>query len=105
AEALRIQANEVMAAAFDQVDFIVAATNPGPAFAADAATSSSDAGFVDWARTSDVARYALQAALFGVRLATTVVPGLPAALLAQAGARFRELINMGALTIISNIYG
>ncbi|HEY4377848.1 MAG TPA: amidase, partial [Acidimicrobiales bacterium] len=36
AEHLRIQANEVMAAAFDEVDFIIAATNPGPAFAAEA---------------------------------------------------------------------
>ena len=30
AEELRIQANEAMARAFEQVDFIIAATNPGP---------------------------------------------------------------------------
>ena len=35
AEELRIQANEVMAAAFEEVDLVIAATNPGPAFAAE----------------------------------------------------------------------
>ena len=31
-----------MAGAFEQVDFIISATNPGPAFAAEAATSQPD---------------------------------------------------------------
>ncbi|MEY2568570.1 MAG: hypothetical protein QOE35_3099 [Actinomycetota bacterium] len=105
AEALRIQANEVMAAAFEQVDFIIAATNPGPAFAADAVTSSSEDSFLDWAKSSDVARYAFQGVMLGVRLATTIFPKLPAGLLDQASRRFPDLVNMGALTIISNIYG
>ncbi|HZN15905.1 MAG TPA: amidase [Acidimicrobiales bacterium] len=105
AEQLRIQANEAMAAAFERVDFIVAATNPGPAFAAEAVTSSSESSFLDWAKSSAVARYAFLGALFGVRLATTAVPSLPSRLLAQASARFPDLVNMGALTIISNIYG
>jgi aspartyl-tRNA(Asn)/glutamyl-tRNA(Gln) amidotransferase subunit A len=105
AEELRIQANEVMAAAFEQVDFVIAATNPGPAFPADAVTSSSEDSFLDWAKSSDVARYAFQGVLFGVRLLTTVVPKLPATLLGQASTRFPDLVNMGALTIISNIYG
>jgi Asp-tRNA(Asn)/Glu-tRNA(Gln) amidotransferase A subunit family amidase len=105
AEELRIRANEAMAAAFEQVDFIVAATNPGPAFAAEAATSSGQDSFVDWAASSAVAARALQAALFGVRVAATVRPDLPTTLLGQASARFPDLVNMGALTIISNIYG
>jgi aspartyl-tRNA(Asn)/glutamyl-tRNA(Gln) amidotransferase subunit A len=36
AEELRVAANETMAAAFDEVDLIICATNPGPAFAAEA---------------------------------------------------------------------
>src|SRR3954466_13581886 len=36
AEELRVQANEAMASAFEQVDFVIAATNPGPAFPAEA---------------------------------------------------------------------
>ncbi len=55
AEQLRIQANEVMGAAFEQVDFIIAATNPGPAFAAEAVTSSSQSSFLEWAQASDLA--------------------------------------------------
>ncbi|HVN51370.1 MAG TPA: amidase, partial [Acidimicrobiales bacterium] len=104
AEELRIQANEVMAQAFEQVDFVIAATNPGPAFAADA-TTSGDAGFVGWATSNRVARRTLQAALFGVRAASALAPGLPTRLLATASSRFPDLVNMGALTIISNLYG
>ena len=105
AEELRVEANEVMARAFEQVDFIIAATNPGPAFAADAVTSSPASSFLDWAKASDIARYAFQGTMFGVRLATAVFPKLPSALLAQASSRFPDLVNMGALTIIANIYG
>lgn len=104
-EELRIQANETMAAAFEQVDFVVAATNPGPAFPAEATTSSADNGFLDWAMSSDVARLAFRGALFGVRLATAAFPKLPSMLLGEASRRFPDLVNMGALTIISNIYG
>jgi Asp-tRNA(Asn)/Glu-tRNA(Gln) amidotransferase A subunit family amidase len=105
AEALRIQANEVMAAAFDQVDLVIAATNPGPAFAAESVTSSSEDSFIDWARSSAAARYGVQALLLGVRAASSFFPKLPATLLGQVSERFPELVNMGALTIISNIYG
>ena len=49
-----MQAYKAMAAAFEQVDFIIAATNPGPAFAADAAMSSPSDSFVDWAKSSPV---------------------------------------------------
>jgi aspartyl-tRNA(Asn)/glutamyl-tRNA(Gln) amidotransferase subunit A len=105
AEELRIGANEAMADAFEQVDFIMAATNPGPAFAADATTSSSSDTFVDRAQASPAFRAALQAALFGVRAVSTVAPRVPPWLLATASARLPDLVNMGALTIISNIYG
>jgi Asp-tRNA(Asn)/Glu-tRNA(Gln) amidotransferase A subunit family amidase len=105
AEESRIRANEVMAAAFDEADLIIAATNPGPAFPAEATTSSSEDSFLDWAMASDLARYAFRGALFGTRLASAVFPKLPSMLLEQASARFPDLVNMGALTIISNIYG
>jgi Asp-tRNA(Asn)/Glu-tRNA(Gln) amidotransferase A subunit family amidase len=105
AEELRIQANETMAAAFEQVDFVIAATNPGPAFAADATTSSDGHNLVSWAVASPAVGYALRGALFGVRAAATAFPRLPSALLARVSERFPDLVNMGALTIISNIYG
>ena len=105
AEAMRIRANETMAAAFEQVDFVIAATNPGPAFPADAVTSSSESSFLDWAKSSPVARLAFRGTLFGVRVAAAAFPKLPSALLDQASSRFPDLVNMGALTIISNIYG
>jgi aspartyl-tRNA(Asn)/glutamyl-tRNA(Gln) amidotransferase subunit A len=94
-----------MGRAFEEVDFVVAATNPGPAFPAESATSSGEDSFIDWATSSEVARYLFRGVLFGVRLATTVVPKLPSGLLGIASRRFPDLVNMGALTIISNIYG
>ncbi len=105
AEELRIQANEAMAAAFEQVDFIIAATNPGPAFAAEASTSKGEDKVLDWVMSSDVAAYGLRAALFSVRAASTLWPQIPSAILGQASARVPDLVNMGALTIISNLYG
>ena len=105
AEELRVQANEVMAAAFEQVDFIVAATNPGPAFPAEAAMSSSDGSFIDWAKSSSAASYAFRSILFGTRLTSAFVPKLPSTLMDRAAPYARELLNMGGLTIISNIYG
>ncbi len=105
AEQMRLEANEVMGAAFEQVDLIIAATNPGPAFAAEATTSSSTDSFLDKAFASDAARVAFRGALFGTRVASSVAPGLPNYLIEQVSRRFPDLITMGALTIISNVYG
>jgi Asp-tRNA(Asn)/Glu-tRNA(Gln) amidotransferase A subunit family amidase len=105
AEGLRVQANEVMAAAFERVDFIVAATNPGPAFPADAARSSSETSFLDWALANPAAKVAFRGVLLATRLAAAFRPTIPSALLDIASRRFPDLVNMGALTIISNIYG
>lgn len=105
AEVLRIDANEAMAAAFDQVDFVIAATNPGPAFAAEASTSNPQEGPIDFVLSSRAGRAALAGALGAVRFVTAAAPKLPAALLDQASRRFPDLVNMGALTIISNVYG
>jgi aspartyl-tRNA(Asn)/glutamyl-tRNA(Gln) amidotransferase subunit A len=105
AESLRVQLNEAMAAAFDHVDFVVAATNPGPAFAASAEQSSREESFIDWAKSSAAAMYAFRGVLFGTRLASVVAPKLPSFLIRHAARRFPELVNMGAMTMVSNIYG
>lgn len=105
AESLRIQLNEAMAAAFDHVDLVVAATNPGPAFAASAEQSSREESFIDWAKSSAGAMYAFRGVLFGTRLASVVAPKLPSFLIDHAARRFPELVNMGAMTMVSNIYG
>ncbi|MCA1481754.1 amidase, partial [Bradyrhizobium sp. NBAIM08] len=45
AERQRLEANEAMATAFGEVDYIISTTNPGPAFRADATTSSPTENF------------------------------------------------------------
>ncbi len=105
AEGQRVRAYEAMANAFEQVDFIIAATNPGPAFAADAPISSAEGGFLDWAKSSTIARRGFRATMASIRVAGGLFPKLPSAILDVGSARFPELVRMGALTIISNIYG
>jgi aspartyl-tRNA(Asn)/glutamyl-tRNA(Gln) amidotransferase subunit A len=105
AERLRVEANEAMAAAFSQVDFVIVATNPGPAFSAEAATSDTGGAVVEWARSNAVSRATLRGLLFGARVASAVVPRLPHLLIEEASRRMPELVTMGALTIISNVYG
>jgi aspartyl-tRNA(Asn)/glutamyl-tRNA(Gln) amidotransferase subunit A len=105
AEEQRILANEAMARAFEQVDFIIAATNPGPAFPADSSRSSSEVTFLDRAMASPAAKMAFRGALLATRLTWVFARQAPTTLLDQASKRLPDLINMGALTIISNIYG
>jgi aspartyl-tRNA(Asn)/glutamyl-tRNA(Gln) amidotransferase subunit A len=105
AEELRVQMNEAMAAAFDTVDLVIASTNPGPAFAAQAEQSSREESFIDWAKSNPLAFGAFRAFLFGVRAAAVVAPRLPSILIDYSARRFPELVGMGALTIVSNICG
>ena len=105
AEAQRLQANEAMASAFEQVDYIICATNPGPAFAADAATSSPTATFLDSAKSSSVARGAFRGLMASVRMANGAFPKLSNRLIELVVERVPDLVTMGGLTIISNIYG
>jgi aspartyl-tRNA(Asn)/glutamyl-tRNA(Gln) amidotransferase subunit A len=105
AESLRLKMNQLMAAAFEQVDFIISSTNPGPAFPAEDEQSSREESFIDWAKASPAATYAFRGFLFGTRLASVVTPRLPSRLIDIAATRFPELVNMGALTIVSNICG
>jgi aspartyl-tRNA(Asn)/glutamyl-tRNA(Gln) amidotransferase subunit A len=105
AERMRVEAQVAMAEAFEQVDFIIAATNPGPAFPAHATTSNPEEDLIDWVKASPIAKYASRAVLFGVRMGAGVYPKLPSKILNEAAKRFPDMVSMGALTIISNIYG
>ena len=67
--------------------------------------SNPDESFVDWAKGSSAARYAFRGAMGALRAAAAVAPRLPSVLLAAMAGRFPELVNMGGLTMISNVYG
>jgi aspartyl-tRNA(Asn)/glutamyl-tRNA(Gln) amidotransferase subunit A len=60
---------------------------------------------VDWLMSSGVARGVLRGGLFGTRVASAFAPSLPARLIDAVTERFPDLVKMGALTIISNVYG
>lgn len=105
AEALRVQANEAMARILDEVDFIITSTNPGPAFPAEASTSSSENSFIDWAKASRLAHRAMRGLLFGTRVGGSLVPKMPSKLLDFVSGKFPDLVSMGALTIPANITG
>jgi len=105
AETLRMQANEAMAAAFDKVDFIVAATNPGPAFPAENPTSNPEQDITDLFRGSSVARWGIRGVLGTTRVVSAFAPKLPNLILDEASRRLPDMVSMGALTIISNVYG
>lgn len=105
AEELRLLANQAMARAFEEADFIVAATNPGPAFPAEWATSNQQGPVIDWLFGDGPGRVVVRGLLATVRAVAGVVPKLPSAILGQAEARLPDMVTMGGLTIISNIYG
>jgi len=105
AESLRAEANEVMARAFEQADLVIAATNPGPAFPATSTMSRGSDDPLGRAMAHPVAKAAFRGLMGAVRVAVGAVPKLPDFLLTQATARIPDLVEMGALTIISNVYG
>ena len=105
AEKMRVEAGNAMAEAFAKADFIIAATNPGPAFPAEATTSAEQDGIIDKALGTDAGQIAVRSLLGFVRFASSFRPSLPNSILDFATKRFPDLVNMGALTIISNIYG
>lgn len=105
AEQVRVAANEAMARAFEVCDVIVTATNPGPAFAADASTSSSEKSFIDHATSGTAAKALTAALLAGVRVTSAAAPRLPNLIVDAVAERFPDAVAMGALTIISNVYG
>jgi aspartyl-tRNA(Asn)/glutamyl-tRNA(Gln) amidotransferase subunit A len=105
AEAQRIEAYEAMAAAFDQVDYIISATNPGPAFPAEATTSSPTDTFLDTAKASPVAKAAFRGVMTALRVVNGAFPRTGNRLIDAVVDKVPDLVTMGGLTIISNIYG
>ncbi len=105
AELLRIELNETMASIFSQVDFVIASTNPGPAFAANATTSNPSGSTIESALSGSVGKLALRSALGVVRTATSFAPGLPNALIDSFAGRNADFVAMGGLTVVSNVYG
>ncbi len=105
AELLRIELNEAMAAAFDEVDFIIAATNPGPAFAADSPTSNPEGSQFESALNTPAGRVALRGVLGATRAAATMATRLPTRILDKTVEREPDLVAMGMLTAVSNVYG
>src|SRR5690606_5986739 len=76
----------------------------GPAFPAHAATSNAQPEIVERLFGPGPARLAVRGALGAVRAVAGLAPKVPAKVLEQAERRLPELVTMGALTIISNIY-
>ncbi|MFM7508988.1 MAG: amidase [Actinomycetota bacterium] len=105
AESQRIEANQAMARVFEQVDYVITSTNPGPAFAAEATTSSPTDNFIDTAKSHEALRVAFRGFMASVRVANGVFPKLSNALIDAVVAKVPDLVTMGGLTIISNIYG
>jgi aspartyl-tRNA(Asn)/glutamyl-tRNA(Gln) amidotransferase subunit A len=105
AEQQRVDANEAMARAFERADFIIAATNPGPAFPADATTSSPSLTFVDRAKANAAAKTAFRGLMAAVRVAGGTFPRLSNGLIEAVVQHVPDLVTMGGLTIVSNIYG
>jgi aspartyl-tRNA(Asn)/glutamyl-tRNA(Gln) amidotransferase subunit A len=105
AEGQRLQANEAMASAFEKVDYIISSTNPGPAFAADATTSSPSETFLDKAKASPPARKVFRGLMASLRVVNGAFPRMSNALVEAVVEKVPDLVTMGGLTIISNIYG
>ena len=105
AEELRVRAYGALARAFEQVDLIIAATNPGTAFAADAPISSPRRGVVGFAKANPVVRFGFRAGLTATRAISVALPKFPSALLDGFAHRFPDIVQMGGLTMISNLYG
>ncbi|MFN8050539.1 MAG: amidase [Acidimicrobiales bacterium] len=105
AEAKRLQLNEAMAELFGEVDLVICATNPGPAFPAHAEMSSPMHPTVEKVLASSPGRLGARAALGAVRMAGAVSPNLPSKVLHTVTQKVPDMLEMGGLTIVSNIYG
>lgn len=105
AEERRVIAYRAMAEAFSQADFIMCATNPGPAFAAEKTNSSPNRTALDVLAENPAAEKAARALLAGIRVGSGVFPKLPNTVLDLVTDRAPDVVTMGGLTIISNVYG
>ena len=100
-----MQAYVAMAEAFEEVDLIIAATNPGAAFPAASTTSNPEEDLIDMVKGKQAFTYAFRGLMGATRVASAFAPKLPCILLDYFSQKFPDMVNMGALTIISNIYG
>jgi len=105
AETRRVQTYNEMARAFGEVDFIISATNPGPAFAAEKTNSNPNTSILDIIGEYRAAQVATRGTFGLVRMVTAMFPKSPNALLDFVTERMPDVVSMGGLTIISNIYG
>jgi aspartyl-tRNA(Asn)/glutamyl-tRNA(Gln) amidotransferase subunit A len=94
-----------MAEAFEQVDFVVSATNPGPAFAAESTMSAPDAEKLENLMANPAIAVGLRGVMGGMRVAKGLAPKLPNSTLDFVTSKIPDIVTMGALTIISNVYG
>ncbi len=105
AEMLRREADAAMAALFEEADFVITSSNPGPAFPADATMSSGSSSFIDFASGGRASRFAFSAAMKASRVIGGIAPGLPGRVLNAGTRRSPELLDMGALTMPANLSG
>ncbi|MPZ72373.1 MAG: amidase [Nitriliruptorales bacterium] len=105
AEQERVRCNDALAAAFTAADFVISATNPDTAFDARDTMSSSLPRLPEWALSRSLTQRLLAPLMAVVRVGAGAFPGLPERLLDQAARAFADLLNMGALTMVSNIHG
>ncbi|MGI9576991.1 MAG: amidase, partial [Microthrixaceae bacterium] len=105
AEERRVKAYQAMAEAFDEVDFIMSATNPGPAFPADKTNSSPNRTALDVLAESPMLDRAARAGLGALRVAGAISPRFPNQILDMVAEQAPDVVTMGGLTIISNLYG
>jgi aspartyl-tRNA(Asn)/glutamyl-tRNA(Gln) amidotransferase subunit A len=104
AETERVQLNTAMADAFDEVDLVICATNPGPAFPAEH-TTSNPAPVIDALMGRAATRTALRGVMGSVRVVGGFAPTVPAWLLEEGAKRMPDITSMGGLTIPANVYG
>jgi Asp-tRNA(Asn)/Glu-tRNA(Gln) amidotransferase A subunit family amidase len=106
-EKRRTEANTAMARLFEQADLVIAATNPDPAFPAHFTTSTEGAGAQVMARLEDnrAVKLAWRVLARLMRFAGAARPRTNRQLLDWACGRLPELLDAGALTIPSNVYG
>ncbi|MEQ8840739.1 MAG: amidase [Acidimicrobiales bacterium] len=104
-EMLRRRANDAMASLFDEVDFVITSSNPGPAFPAADGMSSDARTFIDYARGNTMAQKGFSGVLKGARVMAGFAPKTPQRLLAAGTKGSPELLDMGALTMPANLSG
>ncbi len=105
AEERRVHSYQAMAQAFSQVDFIMSATNPGPAFPAHKTNSSPTRTAIDVLQDSPLADLGARFGLKGIQVASAFAPRLPNTILDLVTEHAPDVVTMGGLTIISNLYG